>query len=222
MRSFLFIPLFSLILVACTFGNSEGTREKTREEKARLDSISRVKDSFVKAEEIIALGPIRFGISEKEFEKAKSEFLKTVQKPKWPGSSLNDYFIGDYKFVWLDGYFENDSLYMVRLAGEHMNWHDYDENGLLTYFALNKVLEIKFGKPKTIGVFPSWTELSDGYYRTLDRWVIGQRVVDINIAQNSKNYHVNLVSYLPRVRDKIVEQLKKEAESKVSDDSKKI
>ncbi|MEO6686053.1 MAG: hypothetical protein ABIN24_08810 [Dyadobacter sp.] len=180
----------------------------------QMDSLPAPKiDSTILIEQNKAIGEIKFGISEKQFDKEKEVFDKKNEVPAWEGSTAKTHKIGAYEYTWLNGYFNNDNLYKIMFQGGFIKYDDYDRDMSTPYYALLNMLKTKYGSPSIDRGLPSWTQIDKDYFQRCAEWTIGNRTIELRIHCHGTYYSLDLVSFKPEVemRLQLIEDEKKKA-----------
>lgn len=210
-----------LLLFGC---DSQPRKSNTAENiPSTEDSAFRIKrDSTIVIEEKIAFGDIKFGINEKQFAVEKDKYLKSTERKIWKDSDVTAHRIGDYAIWNVDGFFENDSLYMVEIRGNPIDWTDYAPKAQDQFNSIMEVLTTRYGSPHKRESFPNWTQIDDGYHFAVTSWVFGKKRIELRVANSRNDYQINIASFLPDVRQKIKERDKANAIKQVEEDAKKL
>lgn len=162
------------------FANKQAEDARVKAEQAKRDSINRI-------EEKIAISNIKFEISQKEFNKQKSQYLKKLDSSSYPS-----YHIGQYGFSDIYGRFYDNKLYYVALWGNDIKYDDYDTRMQHQYNSLVSVLKEKYGKPKSEKGLPQWNELNKGDIASCSSWELGNKDIDIIVRCNGVEYNLLL------------------------------
>lgn len=222
MKKISIIVLFTILIVqGCGMSDQKkAALQKQEKEKATRDSIAlaietqnereqAIRDSITFIEQNIAIGPILFNITEKEFDKKKNEFLQKCRIPDleyYKRLTIFTYKIGEYGFGDLYGWFHKDSLYNIRWRGPIVDYDDYDIVMPDQYKALTSLLKEKFGEPSTSYGLPNWTDLDKGYFRRCDIWKIGTKQIEVQVACEGVKYYLNLEVFKPAVEKRIQQE----------------
>ncbi|GAA4299649.1 hypothetical protein [Nibribacter koreensis] len=217
MRKLLLPITFGFICLSC--GSSSNRTEIDEELKASVDSI-RVEreaeqrnqarlDSISKTEEHLAIKGIEFGISEAEFNKKKSAFLKPLRLNKREAQyeSIPEYRLGTYRFDNLSGTFHKNKLYRIDLRGELVHYNDYDHSMPTEFNALSSLLTEKYGKPFIENPLPEWHTIKDGYGKTIQSWLIGDKYISIGLFNTGGGYYtLNFTAIQSSASDRIIQE----------------
>lgn len=172
------------------------------------DSLSKLKvdssnnqtrtDSFTLLEQDKAINEIKFGITKKVFNKAKDRFMKKTALKNdefYKNAAIITNKIGEYGFISLDGWFHNDSLYLIELQGCIIGYDEYQRAMPDQYTALIELLKSKYGEPKKNLGLPSWTEVEKGYFIRCAIWQIGNKTIEVRISCKGTYYTLNLAVF---------------------------
>ena len=163
----------------------------------------KVPDSIVATEQYKAIGEIKFGISEKQFNKQKEEFEKQTEVETYPGSGIMNNMIGKYRYYWLSGFFENDKLYKVMLRGKVIEYSEYDKDIKEQFESLYYNLKTKYGEATSYLGLPSWSRINDQRVINCASWKIGIRTIEMTITRRGTNYNLDFLSFKTAIEDSI-------------------
>ena len=179
--------------------NSQGNTEKVDNQPEQQDTTKAVSEE----EQLKAIGNINFFISEKDFKAEKEIFLKSVHNPKSDEefSSAQEYCLGDYEFLRLDGDFDNDSLFFVSLVGLLFS-DKYTPMFGNQYRNLLELLTAKYGRPLVHAKLPSEAQMISSKDVILAWWQLGAKNIVIHGYYENGTYLVNLESFRKDIVDK--------------------
>jgi hypothetical protein len=181
------------------FLTSCANNDDNRKEVIIAPSKPKVADTIVATEQDKAIGDIKFGISEKEFEKVRKDFDKKTETPAWEGSTAITHKIGQYEYTYMDGEFYHDSLYKIVLRGDVVQYDDYNNEMPNKYKSIRYLLTLKYGNPTTENGLPSWTSIAKNRYEICCAWEIGKRTVELKVASRGTYFTLDMFSYLSEI-----------------------
>lgn len=226
MKSQLFylLPFMWAFFLSCNGTEKKELHPRVIAIRDSLDAVRRVeesekpaKDSLAKLEQDKAIGEIMFGISEKQFNQDKSKFLEKCKVPKserYSSTIVTDYRLGDYGFNSLDGWFNDDSLYRVRLSGGAIKYNNYERLMPEQHEALLTVLKGKYLSPTKNYGLPNRITIKEGFVYHSAIWEVGSKEIQTGISGGSAEYYLNLIIVEPAIEKKVkAEEERKEQES---------
>lgn len=176
----------------------------------------KILDSFTLSEQDKAINDIKFGISEKTFNKMRTQFMKKTalkESEFYKSVTVFQNKIGDYGFNSFYGLFNNDSLYFIGLKGCIIEYSDYNIGMPGQYDALFSLLKTKYGAPTKDFGFPSWTDIEKGYFRRCAVWEIGNKTIETRISCHGVDYTLNLAVFKPDIQNIVDKKEKEKAET---------
>ena len=190
--SFPILLALVLLLAACTNDNSG------KKDSALNDSLN-VKDSLAKSpiskeEENKVVGNIEFGISEKQFEQDLAKFKGTLEHNEFQ----TIYGIGSYMVSSFAGSFNNDSLYKLTMLGDLIPKERYKEELLPQVNELKESMVKTYGQPQSGQGAPDMQHTTKGYSYKAYSWVIGDKTIDIKVANRGIYFSCDLIIYQPK------------------------
>jgi len=198
------IKYFSIIicfifLLAC---NNNHNAKNTAELK--IDSLA-VKDSLFKAELIRkegvkAIGNINFYISEKEFEKQKDIYLKSLSHKNEFG--FDEYSIGEFSVLTVSGNFFNDSLFSIQIRGIPISYDEYNSKMPKQFETLMSILVEKYGNPYEKKELPEWNAMPNNSTWILAQWHLGFKDLLMYINCGGSTYSIDFCYYVPELADR--------------------
>jgi len=181
-------------------------------------------DSIAKAEQDKVIGEITFGVSEKEFEKRRNEFLKQteyIEVVTVSGYEFKGNRIGSYRFDRLQGRYHNDNLYFTRIIGSSIHYEKYDsELKPEAQSIYNIFTKDKYGLPSEENIIPEWHRLQKGYYYTFAIWEVGTKTIKLSIQDNGIYHKINVDIFRPEIENflkNIEENKMQDAERRATD-----
>lgn len=196
--------VFAIILLGLSSCNNAQSY-KERNADTLISIIEETPEYHLDEDKVIA--DLHFFISEKDFEKNKSKYLKQIT------DNIGWYKIGEYGSSNISSMFENDSLYHIEFNGHFREIEDYERKLIPEYKDLLKTYESKYGEPRfQSDSFPKSYEMDEGYYYELSRWDLGKRTISIRVSQKSYMYQINLVIYRNDIDNRIKERHKNQSE----------
>jgi len=228
MKKYLFM-LISIAIIMQSCGITQKQKEQATQDSLAIVLVKKQAfiDSIASVEQDIAVGNIKFGISAKEFDKESNIFKNKCSVPDSEMNYMNKtyffYKLGDYGFTSIKPEYYKDSLYCVNFLGGGVHYEDYKSVISTQYEVLFDILETKYLQPTFDYGLPSWSDLESGSSKTCAMWIIGNKIIDIDVKYRNNTYSLNLVIYKLDVSAKVTdEDSKKEAEKKAESIKKSV
>lgn len=215
--------IFMLLLVGCGVSTRKQEQEKEqiklqhyqdsiqleyqKVNEALLRAKQAKKDSINRIEEKIAISNINFKISQTEFNRLKSAFLRKCK-------SSSRYKLGEFNFKSMTGSFYENKLHSTVLFGSKVSYDNFDRTILKQYSSLAYILTEKYGYPKEKKVLPKWNEMNKGDSEICASWEFGKKEINVVVYCSGSDYAIWLWSRRKDLSDKADTQRKdKEIES---------
>ena len=239
MRHFILVcTLFLVLFQSC--GNNEQKlirEQQEKKDKEIRDSITLVekvqfekekatKDSIISIEEQKVIGDIMFGMTEKEVKSEIKDFNKENQKLddylfKASGKRFYDYFIGNYEYSTVRGFYYDGKLYKVMITGKPILWDYFDSEVPKNVKAISDVIKAKYGNPSTqSNILPRY-QMQEHYTYLVNSWTIGVKEIQVRISDKGTSYWVNTIISMHKI-EKRIEHDKIEKEKQSTQKSKDV
>ncbi len=222
---FVILVLVSAFAISCNHTKKKSSN-KLDQELLKQDSITLIslekeqieqkkKDSIFLIEQNKVIGEILFGMTKIEVKQKIKKFRKESRRPdRFLGLPYYDYFIGEYEYFQITGFYDEEKLYELFIQGDLTDWENFDKDVPRQAKYISNVIEQKYGEPDLHYNIQQRYKLKKGYSYLISRWIVGKKTIEVRLKDNGTNYPINISIFLQKVRNKIsIENAQKEKQS---------
>lgn len=137
-----------------------------------------------------AIGDIYFGMPKDTVDLKIENFDKKNSRKDETFDFLENKYIGNYEYSAINGEYYNDSLYLLRINGDFIEWKYFSTEVPKAIENISKVIKSKYGNPIKIYPLGKSYEYKDGYSYLIKQWIIKQKAVEVHLVVRGAYYEV--------------------------------
>ncbi|UEG49538.1 hypothetical protein LK994_12930 [Ferruginibacter lapsinanis] len=200
-----FIPILAfLYMLASCNGGPQSLDEVISEDSLNTKEAKQYPDSVIQNEQNKAIGSIKFGISEEEYQIEKKQFQAETNKQQNINNTIIDrYYIGNFEYTDIHDYFDSGKLYRLEIMGAPIAWDSYDTEIYNRIAAIQELIFQKFGAPDSDNRIPKIDDMKKSSTYLIRTWNIGDKSIEIRVAYNQTTYTPYIAIYKPSVQFRI-------------------
>ena len=152
-------------------------------------AVKQYPDTLIYNEQYKAIGRIKFGISQEEYQIEKDLFLNDTKKEtNINGSTVAKNYIGNFEFVKMTDYYDSGKLYRLEIQGAPISWDNYETEIHNRISVIQELIAQKFGNPDSDNRIPKMDDLKQGSTYLIRTWNIGDKRIEIQVLDGQTIY----------------------------------
>lgn len=164
-------------------------------------AIKQYPDTLIYNEQDKAIGRIKFGISQEEYQIEKASFLTDTKKQSTiNGNPVEKNYIGNFEFVKMTDYYDSGKLYRLEIQGAPISWDSYETEIHNRISVIQDLIAQKFGNPDSDNRIPKMDDLKQGSTYLIRTWNIGDKRIEIQVLDGQTVYIPYIAIYKPSVQ----------------------